>query len=183
VRAGRRLILVVVLGVGAVVAIWLGLRRHSGTPGTAQSEPFGPGAERFAGKWTFVEGTMKTDWDFQGAPDKEKHEMPLAGKSITVVERDGALWTSMEGDPCLIMLAKKGPNVAEMVAGKTLCPEGADAGQKPRPKSTQMTLSLDAGGRGHVTGMSQFSLEVDGKVHEGRLDFSGVADKQANASP
>jgi hypothetical protein len=172
------------LGVGAAAAVWLGLRRHSGMPGSAQSESFGPDAERFAGKWTFVEGTMKTDWDFQGAPDKQKHEMPLAGKSITVVERDGALWTSMEGDQCLVMLAKKGPNLAELVAGKTICPEQAvDAGQKSRPKSTQMTISLDANGRAHVTGTSQFSLQVDSTVHEGRLDFAGVVDKQADAGP
>jgi hypothetical protein len=42
----------------------------------------------------------------------------------------------------------------------------------------QLAISLDAGGRGHVTGASQFSLTASGQLHEGRLDFAGVAEKQ-----
>jgi hypothetical protein len=174
VTAGRRVVLVLVLGVGAALGLWFGLRRHPASP-----EPLGAEAQRFVGKWTFVEGTIKSDWDFQGA-GKENHELPLAGRSITVVERDGALWTAMEGNACSEMLTTKAPNVLELVAGRTVCPEQApDAGKKSRPKSTQLTISLDASGRARVTGASQFSLEFNGAAHEGHLDYAGVAEKAA----
>jgi hypothetical protein len=129
---------------------------------------------------------MKTDWEFQTA-DPQKHAMSLVGKSVAVFERDGGLWTTLDGDSCSVLLAPKGNDAVEMVPGRMVCAEPAgDAEKKPTEKTStakmvQLAIALDAGGRGHVTGASQFSLTASGQVHEGRLDFAGVAEKQVGA--
>jgi len=170
------------LGACAATAIWLGVRRHPASGEAGRQEPLGAAAQTFVGKWTFVEGTMKTDWEIQAA-DAQKHETSLAGKFLTVAERDGGLWATLEGDPCAILLSGKGQNPATLVSERTVCPEEAAKTGMKKNKSIQMTISLDPSGRGHVTGTSRFSLEVSGAVHEGRLEFAGVVQKQADAGP
>jgi hypothetical protein len=163
--------------VSAVVVIWLGVRGGGESSRSPRGAPLGTNARRFVGKWTFVDGTMKTDWDFQTA-DPQKHAMSLVGKSMTVVERDGALWTALDRDSCSILLAPKGNDAMEMVPGRVVCSEQADAGKKSNAKMVELAMTLDASGRGHVAGASQFSLAASGQVHEGRLDFAGVAEKR-----
>jgi len=180
VTAGRRVLLVGVVVVGVAAAVWLGLRRHATSPGAAQPEPIGADAQKFVGKWTFVEGTMKSDWDFQATP--QKHEVSLAGKSLTFEERDGALWATLQGDHCSILLGRNPQNATELVSARTVCPDpGSDAAKKAKPKSIDLAISLDASGRGHVTGTSKISIEASGVVHEGHLNFTGVVEKQADA--
>jgi hypothetical protein len=177
--AGKRVVLVVLLG-AAAAAVWVGVRRHQTAPAAGEPEAVGGGdAQKFIGKWTFVEGTMKSDWDFQGTA--QKHEVSLAGKSLTMTQREGGLWATLEGDPCSILLARKAGNAAELVSARTVCPEPAAGAAKKEAKSIDMAVSMDASGRGHVTGTSKFSLETGGEVHAGRLEFAGVVQQQADA--
>jgi hypothetical protein len=178
-------LLVVVLGVGAAAAVWFGMRRPATSAAPAKLEPLGAeaqalvGAEAQAlvGKWTFVEGTIKSNWEIPSAP--QKHEVPLAGKYITVSERDGALWAAMQDDRCSVLLARKAKDAAEVVSARTDCP--ADAGPATKGKSIQVALSVDANGLAHVTWTSRFSLTLQGVVHDGYVDYTGVAEKQADA--
>jgi hypothetical protein len=132
VSAGRR----IVLGVGlaaALTVVWLALR-HS-TPGAAQPGPLGDDAKGIVGRWTFVEGTMKSDWEIQTAGG-QTHEVSVTGKSIFVVERDGALWATIESDRCPIKLVRKPGNAGGLVGAPTECPEQpVDAGKTPKRKS------------------------------------------------
>jgi hypothetical protein len=174
VSTGKRIVLGVALGTAAI-AVWLALRHQ--TPVAAQP---GGDAQGLVGKWTFVEGTMKSDWEIQAAGG-QTHEVSVAGKSMVVAERDGALWATGEGDPCSIKLVRKPENAGELVGAKTECPEQpVDAGKPSKRKSIQMTMSLDARGRAHVTRTTFLSIEAGGRVHEGRLDVVGLAEKQAD---
>ena len=124
-----------------------------------------------------MEGTIKTNWEIPSAPQKQ--EVPLAGKYMTVSERGGALWGAMQEDRCSVLLARTAKNTAEVVSARTECP--ADAEPAAKGKAIQTALSVDANGRAHVTWTSRFSLTMQGVVHDGYVEYKGVAEKQADA--
>ena len=159
-------------------------RRGAAANGAPSIDSVELAQQPYLGKWTFVEGTVKSTGGFNMGPagSNGTNEASLAGKSMIIKVRKGGLWYSSEGNNCWEMLRVDSGSV-EVNPGHTECGQTESDAEVPKRATTvKMSMSIDAQGKAHISGESQVSLQFKGTARELRFSYSGTATHEAGTT-